>query len=396
MNASARFTSRRLVAGSLAWLGASALCACGGNGSQATMPSLSTALAVRTTDLGALPQNPDILGRDGAYSALFQGHSVWLYGDTFLASPNASGRTLVSNTWSFTSHLNASGGIAGFQERVDSAGAPSMVLVETAAEATFNNAHYGNPCQVQPCGARWAIWPSSIFADPVTGTAFVFYMVVSAMPGNFNFQSVGSSVAIWSDFAGLPQRPTFDPPLVAGHPDLMFDQNEPNFGSATVEVAGTLYVYGCGLPTNGFDKGCRLARVNPRKVQDRGAWTFYAGGGRWSPSVADAVSIFSGNDILSVSWNGYLQRYLAVYSVPFSQDVVIRTSPAPQGPWSDSLLAFVAMSPTQGNTYDALAHSEYDAGGGSTIYASYSRATGIFVSEVRLVSIQLMITGPLP
>lgn len=52
-------------------------------------------------------------------------------------------------------------------------------------------------------------------------------------------------------------------------------------------------------------------------------------------------------------------------------------------------MLFVAMSPTSGNTYDAHAHSEYDANGGQTIYVTYSRATGTFSSEVRLVAVQL-------
>jgi hypothetical protein len=49
-----------------------------------------------------IPTNPDILGRDGGYSALFGGYSVWLYSDTFLAKPNAENFTLISNSWSYS------------------------------------------------------------------------------------------------------------------------------------------------------------------------------------------------------------------------------------------------------------------------------------------------------
>jgi hypothetical protein len=76
-------------------------------------------------DLGVIPTNPDILGRDGAYSTLFQGNSVWLYGDTFIAKPDAQDRTLLSDSWSFTTDLNTQSGITGFQERLDSTGAPT-------------------------------------------------------------------------------------------------------------------------------------------------------------------------------------------------------------------------------------------------------------------------------
>src|SRR5208337_4405695 len=145
------------------------------------------------TDLGPIPTNPDILGRDGAFSALFQGYSVWVYGDTFLASPNADGRGLISDTWSFTTDLTAQDGISGFQERLDSAGAPSMVLEETPAEYAFNQAHNGDPCQVAPCGARWALWPSTVVIDPSSCNALVLYGIVYALPGAFNFSGLGSS-----------------------------------------------------------------------------------------------------------------------------------------------------------------------------------------------------------
>jgi len=95
-----------------------------------------------------------------------------------------------------------------------------------------------------------------------------------------------------------------------------------------------------------------------------------------------------------VEWNNYLQQFLAVYSAPFSQDVEMRTAPNPEGPWSLEITAFTAMASEGGNVYDALAHSEYDANGGQTIYVSYSRnLPAPFTSEVRLVAVELSATG---
>ncbi len=344
---------------------------------------------VNTTDLGAIPTNPDILGRDGGFSAVFQGYSVWVYGDTFLASQNANGRTLISDSWSYTTDLDAQNGISGFQERLDSSGAPTMILPETSAEFTFNQQHNGNACQVAPCGARWALWPATIVTDTANNQALIFYNLVYALPGAFNFQGIGNSVATWQNFSGQPQRPTFNPAIVPGHADLMFNENQPNFGSAAFIANGTLYVYGCGIPSNSRDKGCRLAKVNPANVTDLSAWSYYAGGGNWSPQISDAMSVFENANILSISWNDYLQQYVAVYSQLFSQNVLMRTAPAPEGPWSREITAFVAMQPTSGNVYDAHAHAEYDLNGGQTIFVTYSRATGAFTSEVRLVEVQL-------
>jgi Domain of unknown function (DUF4185) len=367
------------------------LSSCGGYPSPSSGPPPALSIT-KAQDLGAIPTNPDILGRDGGYSALFQGYSVWLYGDTFIAKPNAEDQTLLSDSWSFTTDLNAQSGITGFQEQLDSAGAPTMILPLTPAEEAFNQAHNVNDCQAQPCGARWALWPTSVAVNPSDGSALIFYMLVSAQPGNFNFQGIGTSVATWQNLQQQPQRPTSNPPIVAAHPDLLFTQNEPGFGSASFISNGTLYVYGCGYAT-----GCQLGKVDPSSAQDRSAWSFYAGNGNWSAQISDAVSVFNDANILSISWNPYLQRYLAVYSPPFSQNVVIRTSLNPEGPWSGEIVAFVAMQPASGNVYDALAHVEYDSNNGQTIYVSYSRSTPApFSSEVRLVAVELNSTGTQP
>ena len=130
--------------------------------------------------------------------------------------------------------------------------------------------------------------------------------------------------------------------------------------------------------------------MNPTNVLDRSAWSYYAGNGSWSSQIGDAVIVFTGDNILSVAWNSYLRRYLAVYSAPFSQNVMMRTAPNPEGPWSDELIAFTAMQPAQGNVYDAHAHPEYDVNDGQIVYVTYSRSTPApFSSEMRLVSIEL-------
>jgi hypothetical protein len=342
---------------------------------------------VNAIDIGTVQTTSTIAGRDGGYSGVFQGNDIWLYGDTFLANPDAQGQSLLSDTWSFSTNLSA---IAGFQERVDSVGAPTMILPLTAQEQAFNLAHSGNPCQQQPCGARFALWPGPIVVDPATNHALIFYSLVSALPGAFNFQSLGNSVATWQDFAGQPQRPAINPIVVAGHPDLLFSQDEPGFGSAAFIQNGTLYAYGCGNKDPG-DKGCRLGRVDPAHVLDRTAWTFFAGNGAWSAQLSNAVPVFTGDDIMNVSWNASLQRYVAIYSQPLSQNVKMRASANPEGPWSGEITAFVAMPPVPGgsNVHDAMAHPEYNVDSGRMMFVSYSRSTAAFSSEVRLVSLEI-------
>jgi Domain of unknown function (DUF4185) len=280
---------------------------------------------------------------------------------------------------------DAQDGLAGFHERLDSAGAPTMLYPETPAENSFNTDHDGNHCHVKPCGARFALWPGAMVAELDHHRALLFYSVVSARHGEFH--SIGSSVAIWENFADRPSRPAVDPPVVPDHPELLFKQEERPFGAAALMKDGMLYAYGCEAP--GIAKPCKLGRVSPAEVMDRRAWSFYAGNGNWTPPLSDAAVVFDGQDIMNVSYNDFLQEYVAIYSRVLSQDVMIRTAPSPEGPWSSEVNAFTVFpSKDGGNVYDALAHPEYNIDGGRIMFVTYTRGTGSFASEMRLFSVE--------
>ncbi len=93
--------SRVIVIAGAAWFGVSVCRSLSQTKAVPTQPTAHGPVA-QVTDLGPIKTNRDIMGRDGGSSALFQGHSIWLYGDTFLEKPDALGRGLVSNTWSYT------------------------------------------------------------------------------------------------------------------------------------------------------------------------------------------------------------------------------------------------------------------------------------------------------
>ena len=330
---------------------------------------------IQAADVGTVQQGAQVGGRDGGASTLFQGHSVWLYSDTFLGHPNSQGYTLISDSWAWTSDLTVGGGITGFQQQVDATGDPTMFLPLTPAEVQYNADH----------SARWALWLASIVVDSARNRALIFYNYTYADPNGFSH--LGTSVATWAGIGQTPVRPTIDASAV--HPDLLFGQNEPDFGGATLMVNGTLYAYSCGKSSH-YDKPCLLGRVDPAKVWDRSAWTYYAGNGNWSTDVNAASVLFAGLDILSVSWNAYLGRYIAIYAYPGTNNVMARTATQPEGPWSSEKQIFTARAPVDGSdTYDAQAHPEFDLGGGQTMYVSYSRGTGDFTSEIRLEAVTL-------
>ena len=338
-------------------------------------------------DLGTIETNSAITMRDGGYSAQFQGASVWLYGDSFLAFDNADSLRLLSNTWSSTQDPDASDGIGAFSEPLDQMGAPKSFFPLTNEEKTFIDLHKGDNCMETPCNARWALWPGAIVTDDNKGWAYVFYEKIYAEPGDFNFHGVGLSIAVWKVLSDPPERPVFN--HVENFPTLFFSSDEPGFGSAALRVGTQVYVYGCDLKD--LVKPCRLGRVAIADVLEKRAWEYYSGNGKWSSNLHDATPVFNGNDIMSVFYNDYIERYVAVYSEPLDTNTLLRTAPEPQGPWSKPVKAFSAQAPNNsiGWVYDALAHPEFSRENGRFIYISYSREIAPFTGEVRLVEVQL-------
>jgi len=358
--------------------------------SPAEIESAPVARAVRLVavdDLGVIPNPPGTQGRDGGYSVLFEGRDVWAFGDTILSATGRGEPEMISNSWSWTTDLDASDGITGFHERRDVDGRPLKLLPFTAEEAEYNAAHEGQNCATPPCGTRFAIWPGAMVDDPARDRALVFYVKIFSSPGMLDFRVDGHSLAVWPGFETRPVRPIVAPGTE--DPTLLFERGEPSFGSAALITGDTLHAYGCDL--KGLRKPCRLGRVPLRHALERKAWLFFSDGGKWVADTTQALPVFDGNTIMSVSWARFANSYVAVYSRPMDAQVVLRTSPRLEGPWSEELPLFEAKRPAvePAWVYDALAHPEYAQNDDRVQYVTYSRAIATDEFETRLVRVEL-------
>ncbi len=346
-------------------------------------------VVLSSTDLGPMEQAATIKGRDGGYSGLFRGKSVWLYGDTVLSLAGTDGTSWRNNTASVTADLDASDGITGFTEQLDSKGAPLEFFPQTAAERAFNISHsevlQGKEKCTKPCGARWALWPGPMVEDRVANRALVVFHKIYGEPGAWSFHSVGMGIATWSGLS----RPVVRPEVNSGatHPTLLFGKGEQNFGSAAVVQGNLLYLFGC----EGKRKTCKLARVPLQGAHRRSEYRYYAGDGRWTATSADAAGLFEAMDMTTVHYNALLKRWLAVYS-PFGKNrLVMRSAPALTGPWSEEVEAAHARAPYTDKeyAYSGMAHPEYSRAGGRDEYLAYYRATKPWHGEIRLVRVRL-------
>jgi len=345
------------------------------------------AVVEKVADLGIIESAPVVLGRDGGYSALFQNRSIWIFGDTIIKPSDHSAPDLLSNSCAWTTDRDAGDGISGFKPCQDACGIPLELFPFTAEELAFNREHGSESCPSEPCGARWALWPGAVISDSADNRLLLFFKKVLVKAGVLNFQTAGHGMAVWRRLDETPERIGQDPGEKS--PELMFGQNEPAFGSAAIVVNSIAYVFGCSL--DGYSKPCRLARVPLATITDRGAWDFYSASQQWQKAIDGSKVVLNGNDMMSVSYNSYLKRYLAVYSQPMGTGVMLRTAKKPEGPWSKPLKAFDALAPANaiGWIYDAMEHPEYARENGRVIYITYSRQTDSLTFELRLVSVVL-------
>ena len=341
---------------------------------------------VATRALGPTAVSDRISGRDGGASVLSFGRSMWLFGDTILSQPDSRGSAWRNNSWSHTTDLTAGDGIDLFVEPVDEWGGPAELFTYTAEELAYNEAHASwNPDCLEPCGARVMMWPMAAVRHKLGDRTLVFYGKYRGEPGEWNFEGIGSSAAVWTDFEYGPVRPILDDG--SDEPTLLFHSPEPMFGQALVLVDDEqLYSFGC---TDEFYHPCKLARVHVDELFDREAWRFWTGR-EWSSQLDEAVTVFEGHTILSVHFNRFVNRYLAVYSEPLGTGVYLRSAEALEGPWSDRKLIFEAEPSATGYPpYAALAHPEYAREGGRFEYITYFRSPADWQGEVRLVELEL-------
>lgn len=324
-------------------------------------------------DLGPLETNAVIGGRDGGYSGMAFGRSVWLYGDTILVEPDADGSGWHNNSFSWTDDLEPSDGLSGFDEYTDASGAPLYLLSLTPDEVAFNEAHAATD------EAKLILWPAGLVEDPERDRVLVFYSKVLARPGAFNFDAVGTSIAVWSDLAQTPAR---DPRYGGDEPTLLFTDGRPFLAEGAVSHDGFLFAYDC----SGLSKGCVIGRAPLADAVEQDSWRYWDGS-NWSADWDRASSVMRAHDIVSVHYSDYLESFVAFYSVPLSNRVEYRTAPEPQGPWSGAGAAFSALTPTDGEvSYSAVAHAELSRD--NVEYVSYHRGTAPFRSEIRLVRVE--------
>jgi hypothetical protein len=119
-------------------------------------------------------------------------------------------------------------------------------------------------------------------------------------------------------------------------PGSRFQPGNDNFQMAALMKGKDGYIYSFGTPS-GRGGAAFLSRVPPQNLPDASKYQYWNGDSHsWIPGdPSKATPMWPGPvGEMSAQYNDYLKQYLVLYTNGGSNDVVARTAPAPEGPWS--------------------------------------------------------------
>jgi len=331
-------------------------------------------------ELGPLPSWALISTRELCYSGIFRGRSVWLFGHTGVAAGDPGKlpqRRGPGNTWCWSVDRDASDGIT-LQQPVDQRGVPRTLIPYTPAEVARLAAD---------STLEIGLDPGPMIEDPARRRALVVYTKNVGRKFKWGSDRVGSSIAVWTDPDSAPVRPVLRPGTA--EPTVLFQADELLPSTGAVVRGDTLYLY--ATKPIFCSNSVMVARAPLARALEQDAWRFYGGQGRWGDDWRQAVEVMQGSQHLSVHWNPYLRKYIAITNLSLSDGIELRTADRPEGPWSGpQLIASGLAPPREGlNNWAAVAHPEFARDGGRIEYLTYRHPIGDFTHEIRLMEITL-------
>lgn len=337
------------------------------DGSTCTVGRKSTAAFTvdHADEIGLLERPAPVMSRDGAASGLLGQTPIWLFHETSVVFEGGAFFELLPATAARGDLTNPT----KVMDEVDSREVPSSLFTLTPDEIADNAVD----------GQRVFLWANSLVADGATG--YIFYAKGLIHNATAAFDYVGTGVARLQTGKLVATR----------DPALLFGKDERKYNLGGVVSGGYLYLYAC--ESGAFTTPCYVARAPEGGWAERKKYTFWDGCA-WTSDEKNAAAIIddAANEI-TVSYNAYLKRYLAVYTTFWPpNDVMFRTAPRPEGPWSDAKLPvpFTQTRPDaslMSASYGAKEHPEFSSQSGKVILVSYPVNTGFYKNQIHLVSV---------
>lgn len=335
-------------------------------------------------DLGTqFTNNPyQVVGMDGAYSIPTGNKSLWFFGDTLIGE-----RTAGESLWYPGGEKIGPGNMAG-TGKIKEMLTNSALLVSSGEgikplqEFNFITQNKTRLKQLIPYmdyedPDQYRIW--CLNGIQLKDELYLFYQKVEMLGEDdilpVNFKIIGSGLAIGNNTDWNFNR------IKNNNKTLFWNENQPQFAAAVlnqVYIDGFIYCYGVLKNPQGIQQ-CYISRVKPKHIEDRSSYEYLVSADNvWDHDINNAKVIFQGMpNELSVSFNKYLNSFLAVHSLDLTGKIVARTAPKPWGPWSDyTELHTVNIDRTIDLPYPVLIyagkeHHELSEENGRILYITY-------------------------
>jgi Domain of unknown function (DUF4185) len=295
--------------------------------------------AITGTDLGIMwdngdPANHQVLMAFGdTYGFCGVRGSQWRYNTLFRSQDGALSKTIsVANGVASNRFSGSPVWGPGISKQIINSinGAPTEKGIIPTAGIAVGRAQYLNFMSIKNWdnNGAWSTNFSAIAVSPDNGQNWGIY------PGSIRAQAPGS---------------------VAG---VQYVPGSENFqqGAFLRPGPGDPYLYSFGTPS-GRGGSAYVARVAPAAVPNLNAYEYWnTDSGSWVPrNPAAATPVIPGPvGEMSAQYNTYLKQYVVLYGNG-ANDVVMRTAPAPQGPWSPEQL-LVPSAQIPGGIYAPFLH----------------------------------------
>lgn len=263
-------------------------------------------------EAGPIERPENVRATLSATGGIVDGRYLWAFNETWLKTPAADGATRRSST-AATAPVHAP---RRTTQPLDAAGAPLPLIRKTRQERRFSE---------QPDTPRVVLEPTAV-VNAATGRDYVIFLKAhlhadAEADGDFEAQQVGIA------------RIEPGPPLARRLPEPLFEMPDPLVRNALAD-GDFVYLYG-SFSDGRSPRHTAVARAPRGRVHESDAYRYWNGEG-WSDDPAAAVDVlFDVPGEMSVSYNHHLRRYLAVYTPPLENAIVLRTAEAPWGPFSE-------------------------------------------------------------
>lgn len=312
--------------------------------------------------------NAGVSGVDVASSVPIDGGAIWFFGDVFLLGPvGAPLQSYVGNVSNCALWVPTGKGpapLSHYRFFVD----PTTKLARQLIPLLKGE------------GQETRLWPCSGWYNPASKKVYLYYSINRTTgPGPFGFKVEGFGLAM----ASLKEKPLHFVRITSPSSDTIWWHLVEGvaFGCAVVWGAPGPYLYIVGVDNSGHHFG-KLARVLKTRVADVSAYEYFAGyenrsdAPKWSRNVQDAANVEGLSEFpneLSVAYNAYLKRYLAVYADGvLSQRALLCAAREPWGPYKrigEISIAHKAFS--SAFCYACKEHPELAERNGQVLYVTY-------------------------